>query len=172
MTDLAEFTAILNEAQPDPNHSWMLPTKYVAEGFGVSPETIRAHKSNHKDELAEGHHWLQTHAGTLWSKAGVIRLGMFINSDRAKRFRDAAETYLVSAMESLKISTEGAIAQTVQTLERVADAIADEILTQQLTGLVEQRLNAKLSDRLTLERCLGKLGFPVPGNLPALLGSA
>jgi len=165
MTEIAaigEFHPILSKAQPDQHHHWMLKTADVAEGFGITPETVRAHKSNHKDELLENHHWFNSQAGTLWSRAGVIRLGMFINSDRAKKFRDAAERYLMGAVEPLKNSTTGAMTTVLNALDPISKAIAQEIIARELPGRVEAHLNSMLADRLSLEQCLGKLGLPIP----------
>jgi uncharacterized protein YigA (DUF484 family) len=107
---------------------YLVTTKEVARGYGVSEATLRTHKRDHADELIEGKHWVVNiihplggsdnlsepstgvgntnarYAGlkrgndtvTLWTKRGVIRLGFFIRSERAKRFRDAAEDLILS----------------------------------------------------------------------------
>lgn len=88
---------------PDPVHEFTVSTKLAASGFGVSDTLIRRHKQEHADELVEGKHWvvqkMNTLGGaqrlTLWTKRGIIRLGFFINSERAKRFRDAAEDLII-----------------------------------------------------------------------------
>ncbi|MDH4122404.1 MAG: hypothetical protein OEV94_11945 [Deltaproteobacteria bacterium] len=93
---------------PDEIHGWWLNTREVATGFGVTEETIRKHKSIHADELAEGKHWgvnnIHTLGGlqkaTLWTKRGVVRLGFFIKSERAKRFRDWAEDLVLKEIEN------------------------------------------------------------------------
>ena len=100
-------------------HDFLLNSQEVAFGYGVSSEVIRSHKANHADELVEGKHFItvtNSHGGitgveninarqsglkrgndtqTLWTKRGIIRLGFFIRSERAKRFRDAAEDLIV-----------------------------------------------------------------------------
>jgi len=88
---------------PATQHEFTLSSKEVARGFGVSPEVIRSHKANHADELIEGKHWIAVDnfnggadTKTLWTKRGVIRLGFFIRSERAKRFRDAAEDLVLA----------------------------------------------------------------------------
>ena len=88
-----------------------MPTADVAEGYGVNEATLRTHKRDHADELVDGKHWVvgitNTLGGpqqaTLWTKRGVVRLGFFIRSERAKRFRDAAEDLVIAA--------EGAVRQ-------------------------------------------------------------
>lgn len=44
---------------PSPDHGWLLPTKEVAAGFGVSEDTIRSHKSRHSDEITQGKHYIK-----------------------------------------------------------------------------------------------------------------
>lgn len=92
-------------------HEFMLNTQEVAFGYGVSDEVIRGHKANHADELTEGKHFISVqnsnanpragiaHVSTLWTKRGIIRLGFFIRSERAKKFRDAAEDLILGVTE-------------------------------------------------------------------------
>ncbi len=89
------------------NHEFLMPTKDVAFGFGISGGTIRRHVMEHSDELKEGKHFvkgvdilntlpnIQPHA-VFWTKAGIIRLGFFIKSERAKLFRDWAESVILN----------------------------------------------------------------------------
>lgn len=92
----------------NPQFDFLMDTKTVADGYGVSPSTIKSNKSHHLDELIEGKHYVygkavqnldtpsnfQPHT-LLWTKAGVIRLGFFIKSERAKIFRDWAENVVL-----------------------------------------------------------------------------
>ena len=91
---------------PDSNHEFLMSTKQVATGFGVSDYNIRQHKLEHSFELIEGKHFISgvsiPHAastgsskGTLWTKRGIVRLGFFIKSERAKLFRDWAEELVI-----------------------------------------------------------------------------
>lgn len=77
----------------------------VACGYGVAVNTIRSTKDRHKSEFVEGVHYKSTVAiidgasatrTTMWTKAGVVRLGFFIKSERAKMFRDWAESIVLS----------------------------------------------------------------------------
>lgn len=95
---------------PSHLHEFLLPTKEVALGYGVSNHTIRRHKKDHFEELIEGKHFISgvsiTHAasngsskGTMWTKRGIVRLGFFIKSERAKLFRDWAEDLIIKVDE-------------------------------------------------------------------------
>jgi prophage antirepressor-like protein len=92
---------------------FLLTTKEVAKGYGVSIENIRSQKANHQDELIEGKHFIsnfmifdghQNRKTTVWTKRGIIRLGFFIKSERAKRFRDWAEDLILESVEEPKFS--------------------------------------------------------------------
>lgn len=111
---------------PSEEHVFLLDTKLVAQGFGVEPNVIRNHKQRNALELVEGKHWItventgvtkcdadseSTTYGnpvkrfgnptiTLWTKRGVVRLGFFICSDRARRFRDMAEDWVLERLEN------------------------------------------------------------------------
>lgn len=94
---------IIIPVAPHPEHEYTLTTAEVAAGYGVSEITLRRHKKEHSYELAEGKHFISVqnlnsnpragipHVSTAWTKRGIIRLGFFIRSERARRFRDMAE---------------------------------------------------------------------------------
>lgn len=91
----------------DESTQWLMSSNDVANGYGVSRQTIDSHKSNHDDEIKIGIHFVKGAEifGTLggkqphqiyWTKAGVVRLGFFIKSERAKLFRDWAESVVLA----------------------------------------------------------------------------
>ena len=96
------------QLRKDKKHDWVMPTKDVAAGYGVSESVIRSHKERHADELLEGKHFISVpnrdanpragipHSFTIWTKRGVMRLGFFIKSEPAKKFRDWAEEFILS----------------------------------------------------------------------------
>ena len=97
---------------PNRQHEFLMTTREVAAGYGVSEWLIRKHKENHPDELLEGKHFLGNvniiHAatpgssrGTLWTKRGIVRLGFFIRSERARLFRDWAEDLVLAVVDKL-----------------------------------------------------------------------
>ncbi|WP_407543688.1 hypothetical protein Q0M94_28150 (plasmid) [Deinococcus radiomollis] len=95
--------------QPDTQHEYLMTTEQVALGYGVTQENIRQHKLTKADELIEGKHYLSSvsnpNAGnlqreqTLWTKRGIVRLGFFIRSARARKFRDMAEDLVIEKLE-------------------------------------------------------------------------
>jgi len=97
----------------------VLSTADVAKGYGCSESAIRKHIERHSDELLEGKHLITVtnchsnpkagvpHQKTYWTPRGVMRLGMFIKSDRAKRFRDWAEDVLLSEVGTGRSAADG-----------------------------------------------------------------
>lgn len=84
------------------NHVFLLSSKDVANGYGVSESLLRSHRTNQSDELIEGKHFIidrsyRNTPKTYWTKRGIVRLGFFIKSERAKQFRDWAEDYVIDA---------------------------------------------------------------------------
>jgi hypothetical protein len=111
--------AFILQLEPNPTHDWLLTTEQVAEGYGVSVKTIQGHKISHADELLETKHFIIESSRPcnsrsrgdavknanlittqiLWTKRGVVRLGFFIRSERAKRFRNFCEDLVVTTLE-------------------------------------------------------------------------
>lgn len=88
----------------NPQFDFLMDTETVAKGYGVSTNAIRSHKSRYSDEFKENVHFVIAsavaicnsdnevpHNKLFWTKAGIIRFGFFIKSERAKAFRDWAE---------------------------------------------------------------------------------
>lgn len=94
---------------PSKYHEFLMPTKDVAAGFGINANTLRSHKRHNIDELKENRHFINgvqylhatgiNRATTMWTKAGVIRLGFFIKTERAKMFRDWVEGLVLNYVE-------------------------------------------------------------------------
>lgn len=102
------------EIIPDDKFEFLMSTNEVAKGFGLNPSSLRSQKHEHRDELVEGKHFFtsvgNSNAGcksggylqnrqTLWTKRGIVRLGFFIRSERAKMFRDWAEDLVVNKID-------------------------------------------------------------------------
>lgn len=90
-------------------------TSEVAKAYFGEPKTakqaelfakqIRQTRLNNKQEFIENKHFFYTldskNRNTIvWTKNGIIRLGFFIKSERAKKFRDWAEDYIVNHKSS------------------------------------------------------------------------
>lgn len=99
---------------PDSNHGFFMTTEQVAKGYGVSDKSIQNHKIRNANEILENTHFISdlqivglkngmTKKRTLWTKRGVIRLGMFIKSGRAIKFRDWAENLIIEKLEPKSI---------------------------------------------------------------------
>jgi len=95
---------------PSSDHEYLIPSTDVAIGYGISRTTLRRHLQEHGDELNEGKHFIKgVHIlntlvkgvqpnTTFWTKRGIVRLGFFIKSERARRFRDWAEDLVIATV--------------------------------------------------------------------------
>ena len=133
---------------PDERHEYLMTTREVANGYGVTEYAVRQHKLQHSEELQEGKHFVLAvsisngtngipHNAILWTKRGVVRLGFFIKSERARLFRDWAEELVIRLDEQRDLFggvTAPAKALPVKrrinrlTPGRVADILADVCL--------------------------------------------
>ncbi|AZI55695.1 hypothetical protein EIB75_10720 [Epilithonimonas vandammei] len=96
---------------PNSDFEFLMTSKEVAHGYGVTDYNIRQHKLQHSDEFIEGKHYVIAvsitngkskipHNAVLWTKRGIVRLGFFIKSERAKLFRDWAEDVIINVLEN------------------------------------------------------------------------
>ena len=95
-------------------HQYLMSTKEVAHGYGTSDYVVRTTMMRHESELTNGKHFIkgcdimlhplpkgvqiQPHA-VFWTKRGIVRLGFFIKSERARLFRDWAEELIINVTE-------------------------------------------------------------------------
>lgn len=95
---------------PNVAFEFLMTSKEVAKGYGVTEYAIRKNKLSLGNELVEGKHFVKgvTIGNTLsnaqphqvfWTKRGVIRLGFAMRSERAKLFRDWAEELIITIDE-------------------------------------------------------------------------
>ena len=116
-------------------NEFLISTKDVAAGYGCTAVTIRNNQKNHKDELIEKKHWLkldtQTKGGKQrvihWTKKGIVRLGFFIKSEKAKAFRDWAEDYIIQGEESKPIKDNIDIQNINNRLKLLENIIANNL---------------------------------------------
>lgn len=137
------------EVVPNEEHEWLLSTKDVAEGYGLSESGVRKAKERYQDELEEGKHYLtvtDSHAQnitgnskartvTMWTKRGVARLGFFIKTPMAKEFRDWAEDYIIDGQSKRTAQSQPALPQTY--LEALKELVAKEEMLQLQAPKVE-----------------------------------
>lgn len=87
-----------------------MSTKEVASGYATSRYSIFKSLDRHADDFIEGRHYVRgvdilstprvcQPNSIMWTKAGVVRLGFFIKSERAKLFRDWAENLILKLDE-------------------------------------------------------------------------
>jgi len=95
---------------PNREHEYLMTASEVAFGYGCAESTFRSAMYRHADELLENKHWIKGVAkcNTLeksknaqpnqvfWTKRGIVRLGFFIKSERAKLFRNWAEDLIIN----------------------------------------------------------------------------
>ena len=95
---------------PSKRHDFFMSTKEVATGYGTSKYSIFKSLDRHVDDFVEGRHFVRgvdilstprvcQPNSIMWTKAGVVRLGFFIKSERAKLFRDWAENLILKIDE-------------------------------------------------------------------------
>lgn len=110
-----QFQDINLEVIPDKSHEWLLETALVAKGYEISPITLRRHKMENAEDLIEGRHFLRVtnlnaqnygltlppkvREQTFWTKRGVITLGFFIRSEKARQFRQWAEDLILKVLD-------------------------------------------------------------------------
>lgn len=90
-------------------YEFLMLSKDVGLGYGVSAGNIRNQMFRNQDDFLEGRHFVKGVSLTntlpntqpnavFWTKAGIVRLGFFIKSERAKLFRDWAENVILQAI--------------------------------------------------------------------------
>lgn len=124
------------EMQADVEHEFLMTTKQVAKGYGCSESVLRSHKRKRSDgeypELIEGKHFVSSvqkmdarrnleKTVVYWTKRGVIRLGFWIETERAKIFRDWAEELILGAVEDSEFALAQDGSEAVLTTNQVVD---------------------------------------------------
>lgn len=131
---------------PSPAHEFLMTTREVAAGYGVSEYAVRKTLLRHGNELSDLKHFVIAgtycpgaknipHNAILWTKRGIVRLGFFIRSERARLFRDWAEDLVLSAIERpapVPAALPAASPRRINRLTpaRVADLLADVCLIE------------------------------------------
>lgn len=148
-----ELSNIFAEAVPSDEHGFLMSTKFVALGYGVSDSTVRGHKRDRPTELIEGTHWLKDDQGnTQWTARGVIQLGFCTQSKQGAEFRAWAENKLMGVGQTDAPALPAS--SNLSILDSTAAAIADVVVSQLSTEqMLQERVNfhvqAKLDAKVT-----------------------
>ena len=104
---------------PNDQYEYLMTVSEVANGYATTKYSIFQAVHNHPDELIEGKHFIRgvdilytpslkgviQPNSILLSKRGIVRLGFFIKSERAKLFRDWAEELVIEKVEQHRQQT-------------------------------------------------------------------
>lgn len=147
---------------PNSDHEFLISTRDVAIGYGISESTIREHRRKNASDFVEGTHFVKGVRKTdtlansqphqvFWTKAGVIRLGFFIKSERAKLFRDWAEGLILAVMghkqPALPIAKPRRINR--MTPDRIIDILSDICLIE------DKSLRERIANKIKGGHCYG-----------------
>lgn len=103
---------------PNHVHEYLMTTKEVANGYGVTEYAIRQNKVSLSSELVDGKHFVVAvsiphgelpsalnipHNAILWTKRGIVRLGFAMRGERAKLFRDWAEELIIAVTDGVPL---------------------------------------------------------------------
>lgn len=162
-----QFTVAENlivTVETNKEHEFLMTADEVSNGYGISKSTLRRHRMEHADELMEGKHYFtrvqKMNAGSestncppvkriLWTKRGIVRLGFFIKSERAKLFRDWAEDLVIFTAEHAERGQQLSLWPEPEkrkhnrlTQERLVDILAD------VARIDDKELRLSLVDKL------------------------
>jgi hypothetical protein len=147
---------------PDSNYEFLMPTKEVASGYNVDVKTIRFHLTKNPDDFIEGKHFLkgasissplsknvQPHQ-VFYTKRGVVRLGFFIKSERARLFRDWAEDLIIDRMDRPAIENKRSTSEITKRLQEhyqqtPADKVTREVIEAAIVACGTQ---SRLAERI------------------------
>lgn len=150
---------------PYEQYEYLMTTREVAHGYGTSLYVIRKTFLRHEPELIEGRHYIKgvdilsyplkkgvTNTHTLpnaqphqvfWTKAGIVRLGFFIRSERAKLFRDWAENLILSGGQPAAAALPAKRRINRLTPDRIIDILTDVCLIE------DRELRERIANKIT-----------------------
>ena len=143
-------------------------TEYVAKRYGTSEANIRTHKREHADEIVENIHFIteQNKFGVneiKWTLRGIIKLGMFIRSEKAKGFRLWAEQELEKAILKQVRAFAEAREHNLRLVDEISDLKAEQKHNQNVINGYKSQLsqrNALIVDReKQITKLKNKLAF-------------
>ncbi len=125
----------------------------IAEGFGVTQEAIRTHKSRHKTELSRNVDYVtdsHTNYKVFWSKSGVIKLADWIGTKEAKLFISQwIEKTIEKPFKEISTDTQLTPAQPTADFNSLSDSQLLGMMEMMLIGMKRQAdKNQEFEDRL------------------------
>lgn len=157
---------------PNDDYEFLMSTKEVARGYGTSTYAIQQSFHRNPHELINGKHYFTALTfcqgskdlkpidfklppnAILWTKRGIVRLGFFIKSERAKLFRDWAEELIIKIDEQKDLFGQSVQSKTLPepkkrnhnrlTAERLLDIMADVVKIE------DEYLRLKITKKLGL----------------------
>ncbi|MEA3315990.1 MAG: hypothetical protein U9Q30_09060 [Campylobacterota bacterium] len=129
------FNNIELHLKENKKYEFLLSNKEVAIGYGTNIQNLAHTKNNNSDELIEGKHWLKLEIETKggkqkvihWTKKGIVRLGFFIKSKKAREFRDWAEDYIIQSEEPKPIKNDIDIQNINDRLKLLENIVANNL---------------------------------------------
>ena len=144
-----ELSNIFSEAVPNEEHGFLMSTKFVALGYGVSDSTLRGHKRDRSTELIEGTHWVKDAQGnTQWTARGVIQLGFCTQSKQGEEFRRWAEQQIMGSVgqtDAPALPTASNLSQLDSTAEQIAQVVVSQLSAEQM---LQERVNFHVQAKL------------------------
>ncbi|MDR0618293.1 MAG: Bro-N domain-containing protein [Bacteroidales bacterium] len=84
------------DLSPDDKHEFLMAAQDVAKGYDVTMAVIQDSVRRHAVEFIEGKHFIHSPEDVMWTKRGVVRLGLFIDGPKVRRFWDMIEDLKLS----------------------------------------------------------------------------
>lgn len=151
---------------PSKEHVFIMSTNEVAHGYDCSTDAIKKARQRHSDELIEGKHFYSERdkmspSGNLqtqriyWTKRGIVRLGFFLTSERAKQFRDWAEDLIINGGSSRPRLREDE--KTLLALLNQYLLLGDQVKIAKELGVRRNTVNAVKCGRTRSARIMGAL---------------
>ncbi len=72
-----QFEGLTLYVRPHETHEWLMETKLVAEGYGISEGSPRSTKNRHQDELLENKHFISVANCNANPRAGIAHIQTF-----------------------------------------------------------------------------------------------
>ena len=156
----------LNVHETNDSRQWYMTVEEVAQGYGVSPVTVRRHLQEHSDEIRIGveadvqnmntrseNGVVQRRQVTVLYREGVIKLGFFIRSKQAAHFRQWATNLVVQHLDQRGQDLRGLfdefrdeIKSEIAGVKMVCAGLRDEV--DELRGMFEVMISESEANRI------------------------